>query len=44
MGEERKVGENFDADNASDIFDKLKNVDQVFISNEKGYMLKVEYH
>ena len=27
MGEERKVGENFDADKASDIFDKLKNVE-----------------
>ena len=24
---ERKVGENFDSDNASDIFDKLKNVE-----------------
>lgn len=27
MGDERKVGENFDADKASDIFDKLKNVE-----------------
>ena len=27
MGEERKVGENFDADKASEIFDKLKNVE-----------------
>lgn len=27
MGEERKVGENFDEKAASDIFDKLKNVE-----------------
>ena len=27
MSGERKVGENFDADKASDIFDKLKNVE-----------------
>lgn len=27
MSGERKVGENFDADEASDIFDKLKNIE-----------------
>lgn len=27
MSEERKVGENFDADKASEIFDKLRNVE-----------------
>ena len=27
MSGDRKVGENFDADKASDIFDKLKNVE-----------------
>ena len=27
MRGDRKVGENFDADKASDIFDKLKNVE-----------------
>ena len=27
MGDERKVGENFDADKAADIFDRLKNVE-----------------
>ena len=30
MGEERKVGENFDADKASDIFDKIRETELGF--------------
>lgn len=39
MGE-RKVGENFDADKASDIFDKLKNVEGKVKSKKEDSQLK----
>ena len=36
MSEERKVGENFDASEAEDIFDKLKNVEGKIKSKREG--------
>lgn len=36
MGEERKVGENFDASEADSIFDKLKNVEGKIKSKRDG--------
>ena len=40
MSGERKVGENFDADKASDIFDKLKNVEGKIKPKKEDSQLK----
>ena len=36
MSEDRKVGENFDADEANSIFDKLKNVEGKIKPKKEG--------
>ena len=42
MSGERKVGENFDADKASDIFDKLKNVEgKIKPKKDDGQLKKI---
>lgn len=40
MSEERKIGENFDGDKASDIFDKLKNVEGKTKLKKEGSVFK----
>lgn len=40
MSGERKIGENFDADKASDIFDKLKNFEGKVKSKKEDSQLK----
>lgn len=40
MSGERKIGENFDADAASDIFDKLKNVEGKTKTNRQDSIFK----
>jgi tetratricopeptide (TPR) repeat protein len=43
MGEERKVGQNFDADKADSIFDKLKNVEGKVKPKREGKFDNITY-
>lgn len=43
MGEERKVGQNFDADMADSIFDKLKNVEGKIKPKREGKFDNITY-
>lgn len=43
MSGDRKVGENFDADKAQDIFDKLRNVKGKIKSNEDNKFKNISY-